>query len=112
VPQIAHTIQIVLAQSGYVWADGYYDSAGGAYVFGGARSDMESGDPAVPAGQFSAMRVAVGHDQLGNPNNDGAFVEINVIKLAKRFVCHRKTSDPSGLVARILATWADRFDGV
>ena len=26
------------------------------------------------------MRVAVGHDQLGNPNNDGAFVEIGWIK--------------------------------
>ncbi len=40
------------------------------------------------------------------------YPSFNVIKLAKRFVSHRKASDPSGLVAGILATWADRFDGM
>jgi RHS repeat-associated protein len=44
---------------------------------------------------------------IGLPGNDQA---INVIKLANRFVRHRKPFDPSGLVARIAATRAERFD--
>jgi hypothetical protein len=40
----------------------------------------------------------------------GCYVWHNVIKLANRFVRHRKPFDPSGLVARIAATRAERFD--
>jgi hypothetical protein len=38
------------------------------------------------------------------------YLQTNVIKLANRFVRHRKPFDPSGLVARIAATRAERFD--
>jgi hypothetical protein len=38
------------------------------------------------------------------------YITVNVIKLANRFVRHRKPFDPSGLVARIAATRAERFD--
>ncbi len=49
---------------GTVYADGYYDSAGGAFIFSGARSDMECSFPVVRDGGFSAMRVGVTHKNL------------------------------------------------
>ncbi|WP_374687187.1 hypothetical protein, partial [Promineifilum sp.] len=66
----------------YVYADGYYDAAGGAYIFGGARSDMSSAVPQVRDGStgFSAMRVAVAHKTLSDPNPDYAFVETGWVK--------------------------------
>jgi len=58
---------------------------------------------------------------VGDLDNDGVdetvvghnapYVPGNVIKLANRLVRHRKPFDPSGLGARITATWADRFKG-
>lgn len=76
-PELVDLVQPpAYAQGSYVYADGYYDAAGGAYIFGGARSDMESAYPQVRDGGFSAMRVAVAHKTLSDPNPDYAFVEI------------------------------------
>ena len=75
-PGLADLVQPVHAQGGYVYADGYYDAFGGLQLFGGARSDMESANPQVRDSGFSAMRVAVAHKTLSDPNPDYAFVEI------------------------------------
>lgn len=79
--QLESKANLVFAQ-GYVYADGYYDAAGGAYIFGGARSDMTSAIPQVRDSGFSAMRVAVAHKTLSDPNPDYAFVETGWVKYA------------------------------
>jgi hypothetical protein len=83
-PQVGDGVQSVLAQSGKVYADGYYDSAGGAYIFSGARADMECSFPAIRDGHFSIMRVGVAHKNLLNPTND-AFIETGCTKDIYRF---------------------------
>ncbi len=77
-----NTITLVVA-SGKVYADGYYDSSPGTYVFGGARSNMECADPQVRDGGslgYSIMRVVVSHKALSDPTPDGAFIEIGCAK--------------------------------
>lgn len=66
-------------------ADGFYDDPGWEQLFAGARADMESANPQLPAGEWSIMRVAVAHDALQNPNGDGSFVEMGWSKHPERF---------------------------
>jgi hypothetical protein len=79
-PQLQNAVQSVFAAS-TVYADGYYDSSGGAKIFGGARADMESAVPQIRDGGSSVMRVAVKHTPLSDPI-DVSFAETGWTKLA------------------------------
>lgn len=83
-PQLRDTVQPVFAAS-KVYADGYYDSSPGTYVFGGVRSDMECADPQIRDGIYSVMRAAVSHKAFSDPNPDFAFIEIGCAKAPGKY---------------------------